>query len=281
MVDSNIKTKSKEININTRKRRLVVKYIIHFVLLLFIAIITLVEINRISIFQKVFGSLIKALEGAGVIVYSISLGIILLYHLIMLIYVFFSYLEDKDWYTKLDKIDKKIDLITFTFKTLSYLLFIMIFISTPCRVVGDSMNPTFETGQNIMCGNYFFSSPNKDDVIIFDARNENHQIDDVFYIKRVVAKPGSKIHFDFDTYDIYVDDVKIETLSINEIRKINNSIDLADEENDYVVPKNKYLVFGDNRERSQDSRSFGYIDNNQIFGKVFLRFFPFDKFKFF
>ncbi len=35
-----------------------------------------------------------------------------------------------------------------------------------------------------------------------------------------------------------------------------------------VIPKGKYLVLGDNREVSKDSRSFGLIDKDQIVGKV-------------
>ncbi|MDU0850631.1 MAG: signal peptidase I, partial [Staphylococcus epidermidis] len=44
-------------------------------------------------------------------------------------------------------------------------------------------------------------------------------------------------------------------------------------------PKGKYLVLGDNREVSKDSRSFGLIDKDQIVGKVSLRYWPFSEFK--
>ena len=46
-----------------------------------------------------------------------------------------------------------------------------------------------------------------------------------------------------------------------------------------VIPKDKYLVLGDNREVSKDSRSFGLIDKDQIVGKVSFRFWPFNEFK--
>ena len=43
--------------------------------------------------------------------------------------------------------------------------------------------------------------------------------------------------------------------------------------------KNKLLVLGDNREVSKDSRSFGLIDEDQVVGKVSLRYWPFTAFK--
>lgn len=47
-----------------------------------------------------------------------------------------------------------------------------------------------------------------------------------------------------------------------------------------IIPKGKYLVLGDNREVSKDSRAFGLIDRDQIVGKVSFRFWPFSEFKF-
>lgn len=276
MTDLEISNKKKD-NKPTKKG-LVLKYLILFVILLIIVAFTLFNINRISIFRKVFGSFSGVFEGIGVIIFIVSLCIVFIYHLIVLIYIFFSYLEDKDWYTKISKIDKKIDLINFTFKALSILLFIMIFISTPCTVVGGSMEPTFETGQNIMCVNYIFTKPSKNDIIVFDARNEMHQVDDVFYIKRVVATEGSLMSFDSDTKKLYVDGEFVETLdSVSQMTIINKSIGMVDSANDYYVPANKLLVLGDNRGNSYDSRRFGFIDLKQVFGRVYIRIFPFNK----
>ncbi len=282
MNDELLTGKPKKEIIYPSKKKILIKYIIMFVILLLISIFTLVFINRINIFRAVFGSFSGVFEGVGVIIFGIALGIVFIYHLVVLIYIFFSYLEDKDWYIKIAKIDHKLDLVNFTLKAISILLFIMIFITTPCTVIGSSMSPTFETGQNIMCANYIFGSPKKNDIIVFDARNENHNIDDVFYIKRVVAVEGSLIYYNYDTRGLYIDNELVQTLNgFSQFVVMNNSIGLSDTDNSYYVPKGKLLVFGDNRDNSSDSRVFGYINSEQVFGRVFVRIFPFDKISFY
>ena len=49
---------------------------------------------------------------------------------------------------------------------------------------------------------------------------------------------------------------------------------------DGVIPKDKYLVLGDNRPESDDSRneSFGLVDKSELKGKVFFRVWPLGKF---
>ena len=45
-----------------------------------------------------------------------------------------------------------------------------------------------------------------------------------------------------------------------------------------IIPENKILVLGDNRNNSHDSRNFGLVDEEAIIGCVVLRFYPFDSF---
>ena len=39
-----------------------------------------------------------------------------------------------------------------------------------------------------------------------------------------------------------------------------------------VVPKGKIVVLGDNRENSQDSRWFGYLDIERVKGKALIKY---------
>ena len=271
-----------------KAKKILIKYLISASILLIILIISLINLSRIQMFGQVIGSFSGVFEGLGIALFYISLGLSFLFFAGMLIYILVMHLTGKEWRDIVILIDKKLDIVSFIFEVFAIILFIMIFLFTPCTIKGESMSPTFKTGQNIICTNYMAASPKKGDIIVFDARNENFPVDNVFYIKRVVATPGSEIRFvkanpdNPDTsYELFIDNVKEEVVDKYQMPRINKSLGYGDDIYEYTVPKGKYLVLGDNRGNSQDSRFFGFINKKQIFGKVSIRIFPFDKIKFF
>ena len=48
-----------------------------------------------------------------------------------------------------------------------------------------------------------------------------------------------------------------------------------------TVPPDSYLVLGDNRSASNDSRAWGFAEAGQIVGKVMARYWPLSDFKLF
>ena len=102
------------------------------------------------------------------------------------------------------------------------------------------------------------------DIVIFRPPHEA----DKDYIKRCIAVPG-------DTFEIKEGSVFINNKKVNEpytkgITRFYNFGSNEKNEIEGVVPDGKIIVLGDNRENSQDSRYFGYLDIERIKGRAFI-----------
>lgn len=87
-------------------------------------------------------------------------------------------------------------------------------------------------------------------------------------IKRVVALPGER--FRLEDGQIYIDEVPLEESYIKGTTQGNLDI---------VLPADNYLVLGDNRENSLDSRdsTVGFVKKKDILGSVFFRYWPLNR----
>ncbi|MGK9288774.1 signal peptidase I [Staphylococcus warneri] len=161
------------------------------------------------------------------------------------------------------------------------------FVGQPYTIKGDSMDPTLKDGERVVVNimGYKIGDVKKGNVIVFHANKKDD------YVKRVIGVPGDKVQYKKD--QLYINGKKQDEpyLNYNEKRKqieyieyITGTFQVKDLANanpkSNVIPKGKYLVLGDNREVSKDSRSFGLIDKDQIVGKVSFRFWPLNEFKF-
>ena len=143
---------------------------------------------------------------------------------------------------------------------------------------------TLKDGERVVVNimGYKIGDVKKGNVIVFHANKKDD------YVKRVIGVPGDKVQYKKD--QLYINGKKQDEpyLNYNEKRKqieyITGTFQVKDLANanpkSNVIPKGKYLVLGDNREVSKDSRSFGLIDKDQIVGKVSFRFWPLNEFKF-
>ena len=161
---------------------------------------------------------------------------------------------------------------------------VVTFVAKSYTIKGDSMDPTLKDGQHVMVNilGYKVGNIKKGNVIVFHANKSDD------YVKRVIGVPGDSVTYKKD--QLYINGKKVNEpyLDYNEKHKqgeyITGSFETKDllnaKPNSNVIPKNKYLVLGDNREVSKDSRAFGLIDKQQIVGKVSFRFWPLNDFKF-
>lgn len=139
----------------------------------------------------------------------------------------------------------------------------------PNQVKGDSMEPTFLSGEYILTSKiaYKFRSPHRGDVIVFQSpRNP-----DIDYIKRIIGLPGDEILV--KDQEVYVNGTLLgesyiaDKTNVWEGKFIKNGVPI-------IVPNDSYFVMGDNRPRSSDSREFGPVPYESIIGEVFYRYFP-------
>ena len=215
-----------------------------------------------------FGTFLLDIDLLAILLYYCSLTLVFSYNFM---YIALQKIYD-DPYKLLIKYEKILDLPYFVFKTVAGLFFIFIFMFSPCSIVGNSMNPTLHEGERVICYGLFYE-PKKDDIVVLNAKNYYEGVD-VFYVKRVVATEGDTCSYDIDTGKFYVNDIFVESLTEGEYNKLLET-SYQEESYTFVVPYDKAIVFGDNRDNSLDSRVFGLVDYDDIFGKVMFRISPF------
>ena len=139
------------------------------------------------------------------------------------------------------------------------------FIVTPVMVSGNSMNPTLENGELLLLSK-IGSNYKRNDIVVI---NYDNGIVEEKLIKRIIGLPGEKI--EYKNGMLYVNDEYMVDPFAYDTYDFSTLV-LGD-----IIPENKYLVLGDNRGNSIDSRMIGLIDKNDIEGKTSIRFYPLDK----
>lgn len=142
------------------------------------------------------------------------------------------------------------------------------FIITPVIVSGSSMKPNLHNGEVLLERKigYNESSIKRFDIVV--VKNDNEEI-----IKRIIGMPGE--HVSYRNNKLYVnDEVVKETFNFRNTEDFN----LEEVCSCSSIPEGKYLVLGDNRPISKDSRIIGLIDEKDILGKAVYRIWPISKF---
>ena len=154
--------------------------------------------------------------------------------------------------------------------TIALLLQVRLFVALPFVVSGESMRPTFETGDYIVVDQltYRFHDPERGDVVVFRYPNDPSK----FFIKRVIGLPGEKVEVSDSKVTIFNEEhpngLELGEPYIFYTRDDGVEVTLGDEE---------YYVLGDNRFSSSDSRIWGHLSRDAILGRAFVRLFPFNQ----
>lgn len=142
------------------------------------------------------------------------------------------------------------------------------FLFQPFLVKGQSMEPTFHNNDYLIIDqiSYRFRTPDRGEVIVFRYPNNTSQR----FIKRIIGLPGETIEIKDGKVFIITDDV---AQALDESNYLSLSLETLGDTR-ITLSEGEYFVLGDNRGVSADSRSWGYLANKYIIGRVFFRAWP-------
>jgi len=151
-------------------------------------------------------------------------------------------------------------------------VFTLLQLAMPRSVVhGSSMEPNFKEGQYLIISrvNYLFGDPQRGDIVVFNSPESDPG--DPSLIKRVIGLPGDTVEIR-ETL-VYLNGTLLAEDYINEPCREYKCPDES-----WTLGDDEYFVMGDNRNVSNDSRSFGPVTHDRIIGEVLLRYWPIDDF---
>lgn len=163
------------------------------------------------------------------------------------------------------------------------LFFAMRLLILPVKVEGMSMAPSLTQGQHLLVNRraymhweigghtyYLFGKPRRGDIIVLTPPPREAQ-QGIPFIKRVIGLPGERVLITGDT--VYINGQPITEPYIAE----PPAYTWPANGRPYLVPAHDVIVFGDNRNRSEDSSRFGVLPENLIRGRAFATFSPIDE----
>ena len=184
-------------------------------------------------------------------------------------------------------------------------VFMITFVVQAFRVPSESMENTLLIGDFVLADKLHFGSAagfldkllpyreiQRGDIIVFHYPVDPSQ----YFVKRVVGLPGDRIHLrngvvflngsalqesyvihSFPYFNFYRDNFPAQiALSAEVDRKWRHEMPKHLDHGDLVVPQDSYFVMGDNRDRSLDSRYWGFVPRPNIVGRPLFVYWSFE-----
>ena len=142
------------------------------------------------------------------------------------------------------------------------------FLATPVIVSGDSMVPTLKNKQLLLLNkiNYRLNDIKRFDIVVI--KSDKIELGDREIIKRVIGLPGDTVLY--LNNKLFINDVEVKS----DYNFETEDFSLETICNCERIPEGKYLVLGDNRDVSADSRFYGLFDRSEIAGNVNISLWP-------
>jgi signal peptidase I len=146
-------------------------------------------------------------------------------------------------------------------------VFIILFLYQPVRVEGTSMLPVLEDQDRLFINKfaYRFEDIHRSDVVVFLYPHDHTKS----YIKRVIALPGDDLRIDHGM--VWVNGVAAKEPYVPRKYQDDRS------QPEMIVPPGEYFLMGDHRVISSDSRDFGPVPRQLIYGKAAFVYWPVDQ----
>jgi signal peptidase I len=161
------------------------------------------------------------------------------------------------------------------------------------QIPSESMVPTLLVGDRLVADGwaYWGKDPQRGDIIVFDYPRDPA----IKYVKRVVGLPGDEV--ELKEGELYINQQLVEqsrtsepsnsssgweaTRYIEKLGDVNHVIQRMQPSMNLnfgpvKVPEGKYFVMGDNRDRSSDSRVWGFVDRSAVNAKMRYIYFSWD-----
>ena len=148
-----------------------------------------------------------------------------------------------------------------------------LFVVQVTEVRQRSMESTLLQGDRVLVSkiDYRVGMPERGDIVVFQPTTDST----IPYVKRVAAVAGDSI--DLRDGDLYINGIKTDYAGAHGATAAQSPAVTYP----LKVPADSFFALGDNRQASSDSRSFGPQPDDRIIGKVIVRFWPFDRLRFF
>lgn len=154
------------------------------------------------------------------------------------------------------------------------------------KIPSGSMEDTLVIGDHLLVNKFIYGTkvpftdsqiikvrdPRRGDVIVFEYPVDPSKD----FIKRVIGTPGDVV--EERDKKVYVNGILYQ--NPHEVHKENDIIPKEQNPRDtfgpITVPANSYFVMGDNRDRSYDSRFWGFVTRDKIKGLAFIKYWSWD-----
>jgi len=143
---------------------------------------------------------------------------------------------------------------------------VILFLYQPVKVEGTSMMPSLQNDERIFINKFVYrfgiSDIGRGDTVVFLYPGDPTKS----YIKRVIGVPG-------DSVEIVDGTVVVNGQPLSEpyvAEDFRDNLPMARK----TVPADQYFVLGDHRSSSNDSRSWGWVPRQYIYGKAVFVYWP-------